>query len=212
MTYTVRGFIIGKEDIREYDRLFYLYTEEQGRMVALAQGVRKISSKLCGNLEPLSHVTCGIARGKSLDRIASVTMHNRFLPVKEQLEKCSAAQFFFEVLNQLVKDGQSDEALCHLIGDVLVTLEEAKSGQASAIGIAALAKLSMILGLQSTAPKSLQLLHRTQSLTRFNKVASKADHKDLFRRVQVFIQNNCDRPLRSKEFFDFYSLISTKSL
>ncbi|MEK7649265.1 MAG: DNA repair protein RecO [Patescibacteria group bacterium] len=205
MTFSVHGFIVDKEDWREYDRTFTLYTKEYGKIVVLAQGVRKINSKLCGNLEPLSEVVCMIARGRSINRIASVEMRDRFLVIKEQLEKCAIAFFFFDVINQLIKEDMRDDALFRLLQDFFSSLQDAKAGKAYTIGIAALVKLSCILGHQPYSKGITQSLMRSQSLLAFSRGRTKADYHNLSARMTAFLENMCDRPLRSKDFFDFYA-------
>ena len=40
----------------EADRVLHVYTEEHGRIGAVAKGVRKTKSRFGGRLEPFSHV------------------------------------------------------------------------------------------------------------------------------------------------------------
>ncbi len=53
-TYQTNAIVLGREDIFEADRLYHLYTEEFGKVRAVAGGVRKIKAKLTGHLEPFS--------------------------------------------------------------------------------------------------------------------------------------------------------------
>jgi DNA repair protein RecO (recombination protein O) len=47
----------------EADRILHLYTREQGRIGAIAKGVRKTKSRFGARLEPLSHVELVLHRG-----------------------------------------------------------------------------------------------------------------------------------------------------
>lgn len=206
MTYSVQAYIIGKNDSREYDRIFTIYTKEHGKMTVLAQGVKKITSKLCGNLELFSQVTCILARGRALDRIAHVEMIDRFLPIKEQLEKHSAAHYFFEVFNYLVKDGQSDESLYELIRDFFSGLMMVGAGKAGVVSCASLVRLSMAMGYQGRSKGVVQSLQRAQSINTFAMRCTRQESRDLLQSAQSFIRGHCDRPLRSTAYFDFYAL------
>lgn len=130
MTYKTQGIIIGKKDYRDADRLFTLYTFEHGKMQAVAQGTRKIESKLSGSLELLNHCSFTFAKGKNLDRIATVDVHETFEPLKASLFSLSAALYGIDIFNQLVKWDVRDEALFLLIVDFLESVQ--KSARQSA--------------------------------------------------------------------------------
>ena len=55
-TYQTNAVVLKREDIFEADRLYYLYTEDFGKVRAIAGGVRKINAKLTGHLEPFNLV------------------------------------------------------------------------------------------------------------------------------------------------------------
>ena len=209
MTFRVHGFIIGKNDVREYDRAFTLYTKEHGKVSVMTIGVRKITSKLCGNLELFSEVSLGLARGRSLDRITHVEMIDRHLPIKEQLEKSSTLYYFFEVFNHCVKDGIRDDDLYALVGDFFSSLHDVPSGKAGLVGCAALLKLGMALGCQERSSGILQTLQRSQSILTFVKNRSHQEHHDLLRHAERFVRNQCDVQLLSKAYFDHYTPCKT---
>lgn len=205
MTYSATGYIIGKEDVREHDRIFTLYTKEFGKKIVLAQGVRKITSKLCGNLELLSSVSLVLARGRSLDRITGVEMLDRFLPVKEQLGKCSAACYFLEVFNHLVKDGQQDSGLFELMCDFFNSLASVHTSKASFVGSAALVKLGSVLGYQGRSKGIVQSLQRSQSLLTFVRGRTKQECQAIARSAQTFVHDQCEKQLLSAAYFEYYA-------
>jgi len=53
-TYQTKAIVLKREDIFEADRIYHLYTEDFGRVRAIAAGVRKIKAKLTGHLEPFN--------------------------------------------------------------------------------------------------------------------------------------------------------------
>ena len=54
--YNLSAFVLGRAQHKEHDTEVHLYTKELGRVRALAKGLRKITSKLSGHLQPLSFV------------------------------------------------------------------------------------------------------------------------------------------------------------
>ena len=55
-TYQTKAIVLKREDIFEADRVYNLYTEEFGKVRAIAGSVRKINAKLSGHLEPFNIV------------------------------------------------------------------------------------------------------------------------------------------------------------
>lgn len=100
MTSRVEGIIIDKKAFREADRIFTIYTKECGKLDALAQGCRKVSSKLNPHLELLNHARFTLAKGKTLDRIATVDTIATFPSIKSNLDTCACAIFFCDVLKK----------------------------------------------------------------------------------------------------------------
>jgi len=58
------AIILSSRDINEYDRLYIMYTLEQGLVKAVAKGVRKSTAKLAGHLEPATLSEVYVARSK----------------------------------------------------------------------------------------------------------------------------------------------------
>jgi len=122
MTYRVEGVIIGKVDVRDADRLYILYTKEQGKIAVIAQGVKKISSKLAGSLELASTGTFTIAKGKAFDRIATFDVSEYHSALLGSLDHTAAALYCFEIIDQLVKESDPDPEIFFLIIDFLKAL------------------------------------------------------------------------------------------
>ncbi len=65
MTYKVTGVILNKKNWGEYDRLFILYTLELGKLAVVGPSVRRVTSKLAGNLETFVLANFTLAKGAS---------------------------------------------------------------------------------------------------------------------------------------------------
>ena len=55
-TFTTEAVVLRSLRFSEADRILHLYTEDRGRVGAIAKGVRKTRSRFGGRLKPLSHV------------------------------------------------------------------------------------------------------------------------------------------------------------
>src|SRR6476646_603920 len=55
-TFKTEAVVLRSIRLGEADRVLHLYTEERGRLGAVAKGVRKVKSRFGGRLEPFSRV------------------------------------------------------------------------------------------------------------------------------------------------------------
>ena len=61
--YRDKAVVLRTYDMREADRIIVMMTEEHGKVRAVANGVRKMSSRFGARLEPLSHVDILLSKG-----------------------------------------------------------------------------------------------------------------------------------------------------
>ncbi len=76
--YSTRGFILGSAPTGEASKIYHIYTEDFGLILAKAQSVRLVTSKLRYNLEEYSFATFSLVRGKEIWRLtgAGEKLHN----------------------------------------------------------------------------------------------------------------------------------------
>lgn len=126
MTHLIRGIILRKQDYRESDRLFVIYTDELGKISAVAKGVRKIKSKMAGHLELFSIVNLMVAPGKTNYQIAGAAREKNFLNIKSDLGKTVLASFCLEIVDVFTKTDHSDLKIYELLLEILEIFNEAK--------------------------------------------------------------------------------------
>ncbi len=101
-TYTTTGIILKRRDYQENDRLFYLYTEDFGKIEVLAKGTKKISSKLNPYLEPFYLVKVMIAKGKVLDKLANCNLLNSYQNLRQDLFGFALLNYLAEITDGLI--------------------------------------------------------------------------------------------------------------
>lgn len=198
MTCKVTGYIIAKKDFRDTDRLFTLYTAEQGKIQAMAQGVKKVSSKLSGHLELFHKAAFTIAKGTYTDRIATVDTIHRSEHIKYTLGKCIAASYCMEVTDQLVKWGECDQTLYRLIEDFFSYLEQVPEGKAALLSKLYIVQFSRILGYADEDPS------REYSVSHIHTPLKRAFLVSLEQALDRFLRHNLEKPLRSENFFKLF--------
>jgi len=125
MTYRLTGIVIRRRPLREADRLYTVYTRERGKVELLAQGTRKIQSKLSGTLEMLSVLNIQAARGKVMDRLTAAEAVESFPDIRTAPQMASALAAF-ALADDLTRGGEQEEALFGLLGDVCRAIGAAK--------------------------------------------------------------------------------------
>ena len=68
--YKTEAIVLRQNSLGEADRIVTLYTPSNGKVRAVARGVRRPKSKLSGHLELLNRVKISLARGRNLDIVS----------------------------------------------------------------------------------------------------------------------------------------------
>lgn len=127
MTRLIKGIILRKQDYRENDRLFVIYTDELGKISAVAKGVRKIKSKMAGHLELFSIVDLMLAPGKIYYQIAGADREKNFLNIKSDLGKTVLGSFCLEILDIFTKNDHPDFKIYEVLSEILEIFDNAKN-------------------------------------------------------------------------------------
>lgn len=70
--YRDEGIVLRTQKLGEADRIITILTRSNGRVRAVARGVRKTSSRIGARLEPFNHVDVQFYEGRSLDNVTQV--------------------------------------------------------------------------------------------------------------------------------------------
>lgn len=128
-TYLAHGVVLAHRDTREVDRVVTIFTDRYGKLDAIARGVRKITSKLAGHLEPLSYSSFMFANGKTFDVLASSVKQSSFRLPHSDLVGFALASYFFEVVNALTRPRLPDRRVFRLCVSYLHELEHEESDE-----------------------------------------------------------------------------------
>ena len=123
MNFKHNGIILSKRDIGEADRLYTIYTLENGKIRAKAVGVKKPNAKLAGNLEPITQVEIFMARGRGRGKITGVIALNNFLSIKSDFSAMQKVFYVFGIMNRLISEEEKDEKIFELLVEYLKTLD-----------------------------------------------------------------------------------------
>ena len=104
-TYRDRAIVLRAQKLGEADRIITLLTQYNGKVRAVAKGVRRPSSKFGGRLEPCSHVDVQLVRGRTLDVVAQVeTVAGYSRPLRSDYQRFTAGEVMLETADKLVAE------------------------------------------------------------------------------------------------------------
>ena len=122
-SFITQAIVLSRKDYREHDSLVVFYTLLQGKRILLARGVKKITSKLAGHLEPFNLVDLMSIYGKNWDYVGSVIARETFPIIKKDINRLYYAGLAFNWVQKILEDEQADEDIFNLLTDYLKQLE-----------------------------------------------------------------------------------------
>ena len=113
----------------EADRIVVLLTEDNGKVRAVAKGVRKTMSKFGARLEPMSHVRLLLYRSRSnsetaLDIVSQAESVEPLAPMLANLDRASQGMAVLEAADQLGLEREPNPQLYRMVVGVLRTIAE----------------------------------------------------------------------------------------
>ena len=108
----------------EADRIVVLMTAENGKVRAVAKGVRKTTSKFGARLEPLSHVRLLLYRGRELDIVSQAESVEPMAPLLATLDRASQGMAVLEAADQLGLEREPNPQLYRMLVGALRTIAD----------------------------------------------------------------------------------------
>ena len=126
--YRDQGIVLRTWKLGESDRIIVIITQENGKVRAVAKGVRKTRSKFGGRLEPTSHVALQLFRGKGdLGIVTQAETIDRFQNIRLNPDLFSEASSMLEVIDHVAPDESPDPNRYKMLLGALRTLDKKNS-------------------------------------------------------------------------------------
>jgi DNA repair protein RecO (recombination protein O) len=125
--YRDTGVVLRTYRLGEADRIVVLFTEQHGKVRAVAKGIRKTQSKFGARLEPASHVKLLLHKGRDLDIVNQAELVEAPAHLRNDLDRLTQAMAALEVVDQLSLDREPDPHRYRMLVGVLRTLEDRPS-------------------------------------------------------------------------------------
>ncbi|MBW6441301.1 DNA repair protein RecO [Patescibacteria group bacterium] len=151
--YNIRAVVLKSVKYKDSDKIFTLLTKEQGKISAIARGVRKISSRRSGNLDTLNLVLVKIHEDSSgFKNIEEVRTIESFKSIKKNLDKSLKAYYISELVYRATEEDNQFSGIFELLVKCLKALD--KNGYSGDLFVTYFEiRLMKILGYQLTLDK-----------------------------------------------------------
>jgi DNA repair protein RecO (recombination protein O) len=146
--YKDQGIVLGSVKLAEADKIVTILTQGEGKVRAVAKGIRRTTSRFGARLEPFTHVNLMLYRGRSLDIVTQADILTAFRPVRDDFGLFSAGEAMLEAVDKVAEEHERNVRLFLLLLNGLRALE---TGPADPAAVAE-AFLLRLLGLSGFAP------------------------------------------------------------
>lgn len=109
--FSVNGIILKRNKVGETDRVVTLLTQEHGKLVTVAKGVRKLASSKRAALEPGNLVQAYFVKTKSMPLLTQAKLISGTDQIRTDLVEIRKLTQFLEILEKLFIEDEVDESL-----------------------------------------------------------------------------------------------------
>jgi len=105
------GVVIKTQDYKENDKLVWLFTEELGKITAIARGAKRSKSKFLSITLPLCYGEYLVFKGKSLFNLQEGKINNSFQALLNNLDKLTYSSYIWELIDIALLEGEKNKLL-----------------------------------------------------------------------------------------------------
>ncbi len=113
--YRTHAVVLKRMDLGEADRIVTFFSRDQGKLRAVAKGVRRVTSRSAGHLEPFTLTDVLFAVGRELDVVSQADTIEAFRHLREDLDLTTHAYYLAEVVDLLTEDRMENRAVFDIL-------------------------------------------------------------------------------------------------
>ena len=122
--YKDEGIVLRTIKLGEADRIVTVFTRDNGKVRAVAKGIRKTKSRFGGRLEPFTRVSLVVYRGRNLDTITSADILTSFSSVRADYARLTSAATLAELVDKITPEHERAFSVYALLAGGLDALAE----------------------------------------------------------------------------------------
>lgn len=102
--YKTQAIVLNRFELGEADRVLTLLTPHDGKLKAIAKGVRRPRSRIGGSVEPFAELHLVLVRGRTFDVITQASVGEAWLKLRDRLESAATAWYLGELAERAVEE------------------------------------------------------------------------------------------------------------
>jgi DNA repair protein RecO (recombination protein O) len=103
-TYRTTAIVLSRFDLGEADRVLTLLTPHDGKIRAIAKGVRRPGSRIGGTVEPFAELELMLARARTFDVVTQAQVAQAWLRFRDHLTATATAWYMGELAERAVEE------------------------------------------------------------------------------------------------------------
>ncbi|MDO8885836.1 DNA repair protein RecO [Candidatus Oleimmundimicrobium sp.] len=119
-----KGIVLKSIKLGEADKIITFFTDSQGKISAVAKGLRRTKSKFGGRLEPFTYVDLLLYQGRNLDTITQTEIIDSFSEIREDLNKIAYGFSALDLVNKISVEHEKDRRVFEFLLSSLRTLSK----------------------------------------------------------------------------------------
>jgi DNA repair protein RecO (recombination protein O) len=144
--YKEQGVVLRSAKLGEADKIVTVMTQGAGKVRAVAKGIRKTTSRFGARLEPFTHVSLMLYRGRgALDTVSQAEILSSFGGVRSDLGRIAAGETMLEAVDKVAEEHERNVRLFLLLLSGMRALDAAPA-DAAAVAESFLLKLLSLSG------------------------------------------------------------------
>jgi DNA repair protein RecO (recombination protein O) len=129
MTRSVKteAIVLKKKNLLDKDVLVFLFTETEGKVVVLAKGIRKLTSRRSPHLQTGNLIVVQLHRKNNRSYLEQSSLISGFSELKKESSKVYQLYWFLYILEKLLPENQKEDIVYNLTKSFIVKLSQSTS-------------------------------------------------------------------------------------
>ncbi len=116
------AIILKHQDFGEADRILTIFTRENGKIRAIAKGVRKVRSRKGGHLEPFTHTSLLLATGRDWYLVTQAEAQDIYPNLRDNLTNIGYASYAVELVDRFSLEEEENAPIFSLLKNTFARL------------------------------------------------------------------------------------------
>jgi DNA repair protein RecO (recombination protein O) len=100
------GYILARHNLGENDRIYSLFSQDDGKVSFVAKGIKKSSAKLSGQLQPFACIKLRLIKGKNLDILVGAQIAKHYDLLSVSMEAIGVGYRMIEMIARCLAENQ----------------------------------------------------------------------------------------------------------